>query len=212
MKTFIYKNTTNDEVVYIDITSSFKFECGHYYSGLHLCGSRFYGKSDTPSYEDMRTVMSQEDMNTLFALDKEIEELGYGLDKDPEKLAKGQAICDKAKKLIFDTLKTEENDLLFKSIIEEEKEAMMNEKGLSQEDVDYIFDNYNDDYQDREIVNGIYDSTYDLGYEEAWELGYVNRNDSTIERYFDFEKFGEDLLEDDNYLELPSGKIASLCY
>ena len=86
------------------------------------------------------------------------------------------------------------------------------EKGLSQEDVDYIFDNYNDDYQDREIVNGIYDSTYDLGYEEAWELGYVNKNDSTIERYFDFEKFGEDLLEDDNYLELPSGKIASLCY
>lgn len=211
MKYFLYKNKKTEEVVYID-NSSFEWECGHYFSGLHLCGSRFYGKGELPNYEDISTVMSEKDFKTLLSYSDEISKLGYGLDKNEEKRLKGQDICNKAHSLILRVLATEENQSLFDQIIEEEKYALADKYCLSKEDVDYIFDNYNDDYKDREIVNCIFDSTYDLGYEEAWELGYISRNDSICERYFDFEKFGNDLLEEDSYLELPSGKIVSLCY
>lgn len=32
------------------------------------------------------------------------------------------------------------------------------------------------------------------------------------DRYFDFEKFGEDLTKEESYCELPDGRIAYLCY
>lgn len=210
MKHFLYKNTDTNEVVYVD-DRSFQWECGHYFSGLHFCGSRFYGKSELPDFDNIQTVMSKEDFEKLLSYDKAISNLGYGLDKNEEKRQQGQEICDKALKLIEDVLNTEENQQLFDSIIEEEKQAVEDEYNLTREDVDYIFDNYGNDYKDREIVNCIYDDTYDLGYNEAWECGYVKRGDVS-EKYFDFEQFGQDLLDDDGYLELPSGKIASLCY
>jgi hypothetical protein len=45
--------------------------------------------------------------------------------------------------------------------------------------------------------------------EEAENLGYVTKENN---RYFDYEKFGEDLLESENYLELSNGRIISYLY
>ena len=45
--------------------------------------------------------------------------------------------------------------------------------------------------------------------EEAYSLGYVERN-TVVERYFDFEKFGEDLLEDECFHQLDDGRVVYL--
>jgi len=89
----------------------------------------------------------------------------------------------------------------------------MDEYNLDEDDIETIFDNYGLSYRDRAVVGYVYDDTYDLGYETAWNLGYVNNDDSIMSRYFDFEKFGEDLVNDDEYYcQLADGRCVSLCY
>ena len=54
---------------------------------------------------------------------------------------------------------------------------------------------------------------FSLGENEAISSGIVNwKMDDITSRYFDFEKFGEDLTEEESYCELPDGRIAYLCY
>ena len=114
-------------------------------------------------------------------------------------------------KSIIEKIESKENAELFEQIVEEEKEYLMNEYGFDEEDVEQIFDEYGLDYRDRGIVGCVFDDTEDLGYEEAWSLGYIQR-DSPMERYFDFEKFGEDLLEDECYMQLSDGRCVTLNY
>lgn len=99
-------------------------------------------------------------------------------------------------------------------IIEDEKDWLMDEYYLSQEDVDHIFEEYTLDYRDRGIVSCVYDNLEDLGYEEAHNYGIIPNGDPhNVEKYFDFEAFGEDLVyESDCYIELPSGKCVYLNY
>ena len=113
---------------------------------------------------------------------------------------------------IIEKLESAENQELFERVIEEEKEYLMDKYNLDEDDIDTIFDKYGLDYRDRAVVGHVYDDAYDLGYEEAWSLGYVNNNDSIVNRYFDFEAFGEDLKNDDYYCALADGRIASLMY
>lgn len=63
-----------------------------------------------------------------------------------------------------------------------------------------------------EVLLDVYFDSAELGYEEAFELGYIKRGDTIAEKYFDTEKFGEDLLEESHYLELADGRVVSLNY
>ena len=97
-------------------------------------------------------------------------------------------------------------------IIEEEICWLCNEYNLSRKDVEEIFDEYYLDYRDRGVVGYVFDNTLELGYEEAWSLGYVDNKDTILNKYFDYEKFGEDLLEDENYFKLSDERVVSLNY
>ena len=145
-------------------------------------------KENDVAYEDITTILTEEEFKTLC---------------NPE----GKDLTD-----IIEKLKSEENIELFEQIIEEEKEYLMDEHGFSEEDIEQIFDEYYLDYRDRGIVGCVFDSVYDLGYEEAYSLGYVDNRNSIVERYFDFEKFGEDLLEEEQYIQLNDGRCVSLNY
>ena len=49
--------------------------------------------------------------------------------------------------------------------------------------------------------------------EEAWQLGYIKDDDPISSKYFDYEKFGEDLVEDnEHFMELYDGRVVSLSY
>ena len=146
-------------------------------------------KGDNISYEDITTILTEEEFKALCNPD-------------------GKDLTS-----IIEKLESEENTELFEQIIEEEKGYLMDEYNLDEDDIETIFDNYGLDYRDRAVVGYVYEDTYDLGYETAWSCGYVSNNDSIMDRYFDFEKFGEDLVNDDEcYCQLADGRCVSLMY
>lgn len=157
-----------------------------------------------------KTILTEEEYNQLIKFNKELNALGFGIKEGSEKYNKGVELC-KSIQPIYDKLLSQENQELFKEIQEEEKEYLMDEYGFDESDVEKIWDNYYFDYRDRGIVGYVFDDTYDLGYEEAFSLGYIS-GDNIIERYFKFKEFGEDLLNGDQYVLLDDGRIVLLNY
>lgn len=207
---FLYKENTEDRdsCAYIEV-NPMRWECNHYFGGVVLHGA-CYSKHDFASYENIKTILTEDEYNQLVRFNEEINALGYSIVKGDERYNKGVELCN-AIQPVYDKLLSAENEELFNEVIEEEKEYMMDEYGFDEDDIEQIFDEYYLDYRDRGIVSCVFGDTYDLGYEEAYSLGYVERN-SVAERYFDFDQFGKDLLEEEQYIELNDGRIIYLNY
>lgn len=210
-KVFLYKNNSEDRdcCAYIE-ANPMRFECGHYFGSVILQGACYSGKDFAP-YESVRTVLTEDEYNQLIKFALDIQGLGYGITKGDERYNKGVELC-KAIQPVYDKLLSEENEEFFKQIQLEEREYLMDEYGFDGNDIDTIFDKYYLEYRDRGIVGCVFKDAYDCGYEEAWSLGYVNNDDYIVQKYFDFESFGEDLANDENYCQLSDGRIASLNY
>lgn len=209
---FLYKVKDTDDrdcCAYIEAKNP-RWECDHYFGGVNLHGACYCGH-DFEAYDDIDTVLTREEYEQLIQFNNNIHALGYGITKGDERYQKGIELC-KAIQPIFDKLASDEAGEFQNRIIEEEIEYLCDKYNLSQEEVEEIFDNYGLNYRDRAVIGGIFDNSSDLGYEEAWSLGYINHNDSIMERYFDYEQFGKDLLEDEYYYELSDGRVVSLCY
>lgn len=209
---FLYKENTEDRdcCAYIEARAE-RWECNHYFGSVILHGACYSGH-DFADYEDIKTVLTEDEYNQLVKFNKDINDLGCGITKGDERYNKGIELC-KAIQPIYDKLLSEENEEFFEQIIEEEKEYLMDEYNLDEDDIDMIFNNYCLDYRDRAVVGYVFDDTYDLGYEEAWSLGYVDsNNDSIASRYFDYEAFGEDLANDEYHCKLADGRVVSLMY
>ena len=211
-KIFLAKENNTDDrdcVKYIEFSG---FECDHYFGGLHIHGACFCGyekelREDIKNnYENYTTILSKKDFEHLFDIDDRIRALGYGIEKGSEKYNEGMALINEYKTSIEPKLLSEANEELFDKVIEEEKEFVAEEYDLLRADVDEIFDCYNLEYQDRAIVGYVYDDIDELVENEKWNLGYDDCP------YFDDEAFAEDLLNDDYYLELSDGRIASYMY
>lgn len=90
---------------------------------------------------------------------------------------------------------------------------MKKEYNLSDRNIEEILNEYTEDFRDRSIVSYVYDNSEEAGREEAWQLGYIKNDDPISSKYFDCEKFGEDLVEDDEYfMELWDGRVVRLSY
>lgn len=191
--TFLYKENVDDRdcVAYINLNDlrenhvccDGKFNIHGACYCMSLCG-----RNHDANYEDIKTILTKEEYELLCNPD--------GTDLTS----------------IIEKLESEENQALFEEVIEEEKEYLMDEYNLDEDDIETIFDNYGLDYRDRAVVGCVFKDAYDLGYEEAWSLGYVDNNDSIASRYFDFEAFGEDLADDEYHCQLADGRIVSLMY
>ena len=206
---FLYRvteETDRDSCAYLE-NKPMRFECGHYFGRMILHGS-CYCNSDWKDYSDIETILTEDEYNTLRKIDMEISELGFGIKSEDERYQKGLALTKKVM-AIFDKLNSEEAAEFFHRIVEDEKRIVMDDHRLKEEEIEEAFDNYPLDYQDRSIIGTVFDDYEELGREEAYQLGYVKEGDF-IERYFDFEKFGKNLLESEMYQELTSGKC--VCY
>lgn len=209
---FLAKELNSDDrdiVKYIEFNG---FECGHYFSGLHIVGACFCGfekefreKVET-DYENLETILTKEELEQMFVLNDELKALGYGIEKDDERYQKGIEIIEKFENTIGKKLLSDENKKLFEKVVADEKEYVKNEYDLTDEEVEEIFENYNLEYQDRAIVGTIFSDKYDMIEEEKFSFGYDKQP------YFDDESFGNDLLESESYLELESGRIVYYCY
>lgn len=210
---FLFREKDSDDrdcCAYIDSKNP-RFECSHYFGSGNLNGACYSGH-EFPAYEDIETVLTKAEYNELIQFDKAINDLGYGITKGDERYNKGIELA-KSVQHIYDKLESEKAKEFQQKIIESEIEYMKEEYSLDDADIEKIFDEYYLDYRDRGIINSVYEDSSDLGYKEAWSLGYIKNGDSVAEKYFDYEKFGEDLVnEDESYLELDDGRVISLNY
>ena len=100
----------------------------------------------------------------------------------------------------------------------EEAEYLIDEYDLDENDIADIFEVSSDiaeGYKDRDVVVAIFQDAKDLGYETMLSCGYMNRfNRDVIEKFFDFEGFGEELVQinDEEYVELSDGRIVEISY
>lgn len=112
---------------------------------------------------------------------------------------------------IIEKLESDENECVFEDVIDHETEWLKENFDLHDWDIEDIFNEYSLDYRDRSIVGYVFDDVIQLGYEEAYNSGYID--DWISKKYFDYRKFGEDLLEEnDNYMELRNGRCVYLMY
>lgn len=211
-KIFLAKIKDSDDrdcVYYMEFCG---FECGHYFGGLHLSGACFGGfekefrEEIENNFDNIETILTKKEFEKLFKLNDELKELGCGIERDSEKYKQGIQIMTEYQDTIGKKLFSEENEKLFEKVKNDEKEYIKKEYSLSDDEINEIFDNYNLDYRDRAIVATIFSDKYEMIEEEKISFGYENQP------YFDDEAFGNDLLDDEYYLELESGKIVEYAY
>lgn len=205
---FLYRIANSDYrdcCAYLD-NSPVRFECGHYFGSYILHGSCYSGH-DWADYSDIETILTEDEYTTLQKISHEFNALGFSVERGSERYNRGVELGEQAKP-IFEKLNSEEAEEFFNKIIDGEKETVMVEHGLTLAEVEEAFDNYPLDYQDRSIIGNIFDDCEELGREEAYQLWYVESG-SIMERYFDFEKFGEDLVDEEGYFELSSGRCVN---
>ena len=216
-KVFIFKENNSkdmDCVAYINSTPS-KFVCGHYFSSVKLegaCYSTRLKKYTEEEFSNLTTILTYEEYNKIIEFDNQLNNLGTGIEFNDERYIKGLELIEEIQP-IFDKLNSKENKELFNKVVEEEKDFLMEEYDISIEDVEDIFEEYYLEYRDRAIVGNIFNNTYVLGEEEMWQLGYIdNSNNSFVDKYIDYEAFGEDLLKQEQYYQLEDGRIVYLNY
>lgn len=213
MNKFLLKINKNDMdcVRYLDTEEVGAFKCGHYFANLRINGACYCGslkQIKEQNFENITTILTEKELRRLFEFDEKINKLGYGIVQDDERYQKGLEYKVEIQDII-DKLNGEDNEKLFEKVQKEEREELKNKYDLTDEDINYIFDNYNLEYRDREVVCGVWRDIDECAYDEAESMGYVNRNN---DRYFNYEAFEEDLLNSENYLELEDGRVVMLSY
>lgn len=205
----IKNSDDRDCVIYMEFRG---FECDHYFAGLRTSGACFSGRLNEikDNIDNFESILTKEELLKLFELDKMLDDLGYGIEKGSEKYNKGIEILNEYENTIGKKLASEENEKLFKKIIEEEKEIMKEEWNLTDKDIEDIFNAYDLEYRDRAIIGYVYNDAYDLGENE---FDNIYNLDDNIKKYIDYESFGNDLLSEyDGYFELDDGRIVYLNY
>ena len=209
-KLFLYKDIElekegdRDCVIYINATPA-KFECNHYFGGTSLQNACFSGRDlEKIEYKSIKTFLTEEEFKLLQIFYNEISNLGYGIVKGDERYNKGIELI-KTIQPIFDKLNSEDAINFQNQIIEEEINYLMDEFDIDEDDIKEIFDLT--DYKDRSFISAVYRDISEVAENEAYEVGYATKEN---ERWFDFERYGNDLLDDSRYHELSDDRIVLL--
>ena len=213
-KLFLYriKNTDDrDACVYLD-SEPIKFECGHYFSSICLQGSCFSGHS-FDNYDDIETILTEEEYELLKETGKEIDELEFRIEIGSERYNKGLELIEKIQPII-NKLQSEQAIEFYENIMQNERDILCEQYDLSEDDLDEIFHDLRPDYRDRRIIAIVYDSVLEFGEEEAWQLGVFNNSLNSlryiVDKCFNYEEFGQLLLQDINGMELDDGRVVIL--
>lgn len=199
---FIYQDKKSKEVFYINTELSFNFETRrNYFSGIGLYSSCTYSTC-LKEYEDVITILSKDDYNLLKKYDSATTTLGCNIKEGSLRYNIGIEAMEMAKNIIK-KLSSEENTKLYEDIIKKEKEYVSEEYNIDIGEVEDIFNNYPAPFKDRYIISNIYNSPEELAEEELREYSIMDNDNAYIfNRYFDFETFGEDLIneQEDTFL------------
>ena len=203
---FLYRVANSDDrdaCAYIETKNGpARFECGHYFGGIGIDGA-CYSSGTLANYEDIETILTEKEYNTLLECKDEFNALGYGIKEGDERYKKGLEICDKLQPII-DRLESDEAQQFFADIVADEKERVANTYDLDEEDVETLFDEYWNDYQDRAIISYVWNDVDELAEEWADNCMDIPKH---LGRYIDYDQIAEDLMEESRYYELSDGRI-----
>ena len=193
-------------------TEHVRFECGHYFSSIHNKGAAWSGGNEirnTP-YDEITTGFTVEQWARAQEIDRTLSNLGFGIKVGDDRYKVGEALANEWNNMI-DSIQGCETE---EEIMADERLRIMDKYNLDDNDLDMIFD-YTD-YHDVGAISGIYDSVEEFGKEEAYALGVFHGHTDSfteiLEDCFDYEKFGETLLEDDYAVELNDGRVVTLYF
>ena len=207
---FLYKELNTDErdcVAYIRNNTNW-FVCNHYFREINIEGPCYSMSLEDIEYNNIKTILSEDEFNQIKLFNKRITKLGNGITEGDDRYKLGiKYIIDIQP--IFDKLKSQENQILFDEVIKEEREYLKSEYNITDIDIDYIFDSYYLDYRDRAIISQIYKDAESAGREYLESTENIPKY---LEDYMDYEKFGRNLLEDEDYLELEDDRVVHLNY
>lgn len=211
---FLYKENNTDDrdaIKYIDVDGLDKLKCGHYFSGIRICGACFSQdlKLNEIDFDNITSILNKEEFTKLAEYDKNIHFLGYGLDKQPEKQEQALLFYKDIEDII-EKLKSVVNMDLFDQVQQDEKEFIYNEFNITPDEVQEIFNAYNLDYKDRAIIGAIYSDFYELG-EDTFEL-CEHKIPDFVRDCINFEELGEKVANDEFYYILDDGRIIYLNY
>lgn len=202
---FLYRlknDSSRDVCAYIDETPS-TFDCGHYFSGVGIQGACYCG-GEFASYEDIETILTKNEYEILLKFNNDIKQLGYGIKEGDLRYIQGLDLI-KDIQVIYDKLASTEAEKFEESIMNNEKEIIMDIWNLSEDDIEEILNDYSLDYKDRSIIGCVYDDVEELAENEIEQCCDIP---DFLENYIDYSKFGEDLLEDrEIYKELEDGRV-----
>lgn len=175
-----------DVVMYVE--SPIHRDCnGDVIIGNHCCSTRLNN-----AYEDVETFLTKEEWDAIFTPDKTLS------CKDDER---------------FNDLLSSERQSSFQSyIIESEKEYIMDEFGIGEEDYPELAENVTSngfDF-DRSAIVRIYDDAEELATEYIENfVSNVAKNDLLL-RHIDLVGLGEELAEDEYYHTLSDDRIVEM--
>lgn len=212
---FLFKTKSKREdmdTYIINYITPMSFECGHYFGGGGISSPYYTDELNLEKidFDNMQSILTREEFEFLLKKQKELRDLGYGLDS-PERKDEYEKGLEILKELdcIYKKLQSKENEKLFNSIVEEEKEFCSQKYNIDMEEVDELFEEYLNagcQYQDRYIISHIFDNVYELG-EEWVDSGCMTVSEEAKE-YFDFERLGEDIAENnESYYKLMDGRV-----
>ena len=185
-KIFLYREADSDDRdVCKYISKEYHTDCIHEVIIQGPCFSGRFGS--TPKYEDVETVLDREDFELIMG--KDISKEDYDR--------------------IIGILESEDGQTFRDKIMQSEKEYMMDEYNLDEEEIDRILDEYYLDYTDRGIIACVFDDTYDAGHEYIESCYSI---ESWLENYIDYDRFGDDLCEEEDYMKLDDGRVVRLNY
>lgn len=199
-----------DSVIY---TETPEFVCEHYFGNRNFVGPNFstsFGispcfnkNSKDLEYEELETPLTEIDYKRLVEIEKLLKDLGYGIEKDSDKYKKGKLLCQEFINILEQY--TTNNQEITNKIKQDEAKQMMDKYNLSSDQVKEIIENYPGDYWDKGIIINIFEDSKELAEHNFYEF-YGDTND-VLKEYFNFEKFGEYIIQDENYYELDDGRI-----
>lgn len=206
-KTFLYRTKAADDRDCCAYIESPKFECGHYFSHINPCGACYSGGEFKP-YDKIDTFLTEKEYNKIISFNKAIDDLGYGITKGDDRYNKGMKLCAEIQP-IFDKLESSEATEYFEeNILESEIEFITENYPLSYDEAVEALDNYKLSYRDRAIIDQVYESVSILGFDEMENLFSCYHMPDNYMNYFDYESFGNDIVNDDEfYYELSSGYV-----
>lgn len=208
---FLYRVKNSDDrdaCAYIDARNfADRFDCNHYFGKINISGPCYCGGTLEP-FENIETVLTAEEYALLWQINEEFNALGYGIVKDDERYNKGLEICARLQPII-DKLQSDEAQQFFAEIVASEKEFIMEEHGLTEDETDEVFNEYGGDYQDRAIIAAVWQDAEELAEEYADDCMDIPEN---LKQYFNYKELGENMISDGNYYELSDGRIVEFPY